>query len=176
VFVASSFDPDRWIFETFAKIDGPVRAGEVWRLFTASFLHAGVLHLWFNCTALVAIGPPVERAYGGLRYLALFLLGGAVGMAASVLFVPQPSVGASAGIFALLGVMLANLLRARDPLEPSVRRKLTTRLLVIVAINVGIGLFAGFIDNAAHLGGLAGGFVLGLLLRARAPLFAPPPP
>jgi rhomboid protease GluP len=83
VFVVTLFDADQWIFAAFA-VDEKVRQCEVWRLFTASFLHGGLLHLWLNCVALWAIGPAIERLYGKLKYVAAFLLTGAAGMTASV--------------------------------------------------------------------------------------------
>ena len=172
--VAMELDPDDRIFEAFAKVGERVRAGELWRLFTASFLHAGILHLWINGASLASIGPPIERVYGRLRFLAIFLLGGAAGMAASVVLVPLPSLGASAGVFALLGALLAYALRSRARLPPRVRRLLIVQSLVIAALNLAFGFAVRFIDNAAHVGGLAGGLVLGLVLRPRRNLFDPP--
>jgi membrane associated rhomboid family serine protease len=169
VWLATWFDTDRVIFSLFAKVNEAILQGQVWRLFTASFLHAGLLHLWFNSTALAAIGPSIERAYGRVQYLAAFLVGGAVGMAASVLFVPAPSVGASAGVFALLGVLLAHAVRSKGTMTPPARKALIARVLTVVALNVAVGLLANFIDNAAHIGGLVGGFVLGFALRERPP-------
>jgi membrane associated rhomboid family serine protease len=176
VFVASLFDVDGRIFFLFAKIDDRIRAGEVWRLFTASFLHAGLMHLWFNGMALASVGPTIERVYGKPQFVLAFLLGGAAGMGASTILVPAPSVGASAGVFALLGVLLAYALRSRATMAPQARRFLITQVLVVVGLNVAIGLVARFIDNAAHIGGLVGGFVLGFVLRPREPLFPDAPP
>jgi len=175
VWVVTRFDLDHVIFLKFAKVNDRVRAGEVWRLFTASFLHAGLLHIWFNATALAAVGPVIERVYGKVQYLAAFLLGGAVGLAASVLFTPGPAVGASAGIFALLGVLLAYAVRQRGTLLPQMRRVLVFRILFVVGLNVLFGVLVSFVDNAAHLGGLLGGFALGLLLRPRTSLVETPP-
>lgn len=175
VYVATWFDPGERIFLAFAKLNDRILAGEVWRLFTASFLHAGLMHIWFNGMAVASIGPAIERVYGRRRYLMVFLLGGAAGMAASVLFVPQPSVGASAGVFALLGVLLAYALRYRDRLDPRARQALIKQVLFVVGLNVALGLLSGFIDNAAHLGGLAGGFVMGFVVRPSQDLFGPAP-
>lgn len=176
VWVATWFDMDHVIFLNLAKANDRIRAGEAWRLFTASFLHAGFVHLWFNAMSLGSIGPTIERVYGKLQYLVIFLVGGAVGMLASVLFVPQPSVGASAGVFALLGVVLAYALRSGRALPPQARKFLVIQVLVIVGLNVVLGLLAGFIDNAAHIGGLVGGFALGLVLRPRVALLPSAPP
>lgn len=175
VWVATWFDMDHVIFLKFAKVNDQVRTGEVWRLFTAGFLHAGMMHIWFNGMALASVGPAIERVYGKVQYLAAFLLGGAVGMVASVLFTPQPSVGASAGVFALLGVLLAYAVRQRRTLPLQARRVLVFQVLFVVGLNVVLGVLAAFIDNAAHLGGLLGGFVLGLVLRPRTSLLVTPP-
>jgi len=176
VWVATWFDTDQVILQTFAKVNDRVRAGEVWRLFTASFLHGGALHIWFNGMALASIGPAIERVYGKVQYLVAFLAGGAIGMLASVAFTPGPSVGASAGIFALLGVLLAYAVRSRRELPPQARKALAFQILFVVGLNVLLGLLASVIDNAAHLGGLLGGFALGLVLRPRAALFRIAPP
>jgi membrane associated rhomboid family serine protease len=170
VWVATWFDMDHVIFLKFAKVNDEVRAGELWRLFTASFLHAGVMHIWFNGMALASVGPAIERVYGRVRYLAAFLLGGAAGMLASVVFTSQPSVGASAGVFALLGVLLAYAVRSGRALPPRARTFLVFQVLFVVGLNVVLGLLAAFIDNAAHLGGLLAGFALGLVLRPRSHL------
>ena len=166
VFLASTFDPR--ILELFAKESDRVRAGEVWRLVTASFLHGGLVHLAVNAYALSMIGPTVERLYGRAWFLLTFVAGGAVGFAASTAFVEQPSLGASAGLFALLGLVLGFALRARRSLAPSSRRALIREILTVAALNIAVGLMVPFIDNAAHLGGFAGGLALGLVLRPRA--------
>lgn len=176
VFVAEVFDKDRRLVEAFAKIGDRVRAGEVWRLFTASFLHGGVVHLWLNAASLASVGPPVERAYGWRKYLVLFLVGGACGMALSVVLVPQPSLGASAGVFAVLGALAAYTLKGRNLLPKAARGFIIRQVLVVVGLNLGIGLMVRVIDNAAHVGGLVGGFLLGLVLRPEGSLFEPPPP
>ncbi|BDG10695.1 rhomboid family intramembrane serine protease [Anaeromyxobacter paludicola] len=178
VFLLSALDPDALLVQRFAKVNEAIREGEVWRLVTASFLHGGLAHLAFNSMALASVGPSIELLYGRPKFLLVFLAGGAVGMAASVAFVPQPSVGASAGIFALFGALLGFAVRARRRLTPQARRLILQDVGWVVALNVGLGLMSGFIDNAAHLGGLAGGVLFGLLLRERPlpALRAGPPP
>jgi rhomboid protease GluP len=175
VFVATSLDADQRILVAFAKVNERVLAGEVWRLFTASFLHAGIAHLGFNALALASIGPAVERIYGKARYLVLFLVGGAAGFAASVAFTPGPSVGASAGLFALLGALLVYAVRSRPWVPAPVRSAMLRQVLTIVALNLVIGFSAGFIDNAGHIGGLVGGIAIALALWPRAAAGAAPP-
>lgn len=165
VFVASTAYPS--LAFRFAKDSQRVRAGELWRLVTANFLHGSVLHLLVNGWALYVIGPAVEHLYGRLRFIVVFVLGGAVGFAASTVFVPQPSLGASAGLFAFLGVLLAFSLRAGNRIPRAARRAMTREILTVAALNLALGFMVPFIDNAAHLGGFAAGFAMGLVLRPR---------
>jgi rhomboid protease GluP len=163
--VASALDPD--LVERFAKVSSRVRGGELWRLVSASFLHGGLVHLAVNGLALSAIGPTVERLYGRTLFLLIFVLGGAAGFAASTALVEQPSLGASAGIFALLGVLLGFALRHHRRIPPPARRAMIREILTVAALNLALGLMVPFIDNAAHGGGFAGGLALGLLLWPR---------
>ncbi len=163
IFFLTAADPE--LVERFAKVDGRIRAGEWWRLFTASFLHGGLLHLAVNGLALSAIGPTVEQLYGRVRFTLIFLLGGAVGFAASTLFVRQPSLGASAGLFALLGVLLGYAVRHRKSLVAASRRAMIQEILTVAGMNLALGFMVPFVDNAAHLGGFGGGLALGMVLR-----------
>jgi rhomboid protease GluP len=162
-YVASALDPD--LVDRFAKVSARIREGEVWRLVTASFLHGGLVHLAVNALALSAIGPTVERLYGRTLFLLVFVLGGAAGFAASTALVEQPSLGASAGIFALLGVLLGFAMRHGRYIPSRARRAMIREILTVAALNLALGLMVPFIDNAAHAGGFAGGLALGLLLR-----------
>jgi membrane associated rhomboid family serine protease len=53
--------------------------GEWWRLFTSVFIHFGIAHLVFNMIALVMFGPLVERLYGSVHYLLIYLSAGIAG-------------------------------------------------------------------------------------------------
>lgn len=162
-FFLSAADPE--LVQRFAKVDSRIRAGEWWRLFTANFLHGGLLHIAVNGLALSAIGPTVEQLYGRVRFALIFLLGGAVGFAASTLFVRAPSLGASAGLFALLGVLLGYAVRNRRSLVPASRRAMIQEILTVAGMNLALGFMVPFVDNAAHLGGFGGGLALGMVLR-----------
>jgi rhomboid protease GluP len=162
VFAATAARPD--LLGRFDKDDDLLRA-EPWRLLTANFLHGGPVHLLVNAYALTTIGPSVERVYGPLRLWAVFLVGGALGFVASALFIEAPSLGASAGLFALLGALLGFAVRARDHLVPAARRAVIREILTVAALNIGLGLAVPYVDNAAHVGGFAGGLALAFLLR-----------
>lgn len=152
------------------ELDKPaVLDGEWWRLWTVTLVHApppfGYLHLGFNMYACYLAGSLVEQLYGSRLFVLFYLLGAASGSVASVLFGGErPSVGASGAVFALFGVLLA-VSRAHHPLVDRRARALLAQLGPIVAFNLVFGfLNAGAIDNAAHVGGLAGGLWLGYLL------------
>jgi rhomboid protease GluP len=137
--------------------------GEWWRLFTSIFIHFGITHLVFNMIALVMFGPLVERLYGSVNYLLIYLLAGIAGSLASLSWRPEiNSAGASGAIFGILGALLAAQLRAGETFPPDILRPIRNTALLFL----GLSLYAGFkykgIDNAAHLGGLAAGFLIGL--------------
>lgn len=140
--------------------DYRVANGEWWRLVTAMFLHGGFIHLLFNSWVLYDVGPAVEEMYGAARFLVLYFVSGVAGSLASFFWHPYViMVGASGALFGLIGVMIAYGYRHRTTLAQQVRT-----MYVRWAV---YGLVFGFMlraDNAAHLGGLAAGFVYGMLV------------
>jgi rhomboid protease GluP len=158
-----------------AKFNELVAAGETWRLFTAMFLHIGVLHLLFNLYALNALGPLVEGYFGHVRFLAIYLLAGLYGSLASYAFSPAASAGASGAIFGLAGATTVYFLRYRDNFGAR-GRAILQNMLVVLAVNLVFGFVAPGIDNWGHMGGLVGGVVLaaGLLPKYRAPVVMAP--
>ena len=152
----------------FGAMFGPLIAtGEYWRFFTAMFLHANLLHLFFNCFALFIFGRLVEGVYGYTRFTAIYLLAGLSGGVLSYMFNKTAiAVGASGAIFGILGALAAYFVVHRNTFGEMGRRNLTG-LATVAAINLAIGLLIPNIDNWAHFGGLAGGFVMGLALAPR---------
>lgn len=145
--------------------------GQVWRLFTAMFLHIGVLHLLFNLYALNALGTLVEGYFGHQRYIVIYLLGGLFGSLASYAFSPYPSAGASGAIFGLAGAITIYFLRYRENFGAR-GRAILYNMLVVIGINLVFGLSMPGIDNWGHMGGLVGGAVVawGLLPRYETPV------
>jgi rhomboid protease GluP len=139
-----------------------IAQGEYWRLLTAIFIHANILHYGFNAYALYIIGRDVERFSGAVRFTVIFLLAGLSGSLFSLLFTPARAVGASGAIFGLIGALAVFLYRHRKLFGERGRRNLQN-IIVIALINFAIGL-QGNIDNWAHLGGLVGGLILGGVL------------
>ncbi len=138
-----------------------VMEGEYWRLFTYMFLHGGLAHLLGNLFALLFIGLYLEPLLGRARYLSAYVLTGVVaGLASMMIHGHSVGVGASGAIFGLYGVFLA-LLTARL-IQGAQRQTLLRSLLFFIFYALLMGL-QGNTDNAAHIGGLASGIVIGSL-------------
>ena len=143
---------------------------EYWRLPASVFLHGGFLHLAVNMWCLRNIGPLIERFYGNLGYACLYLAAGIGGAVASASTPPaRVSVGASGAIFGILGALLAFLLLRRRAVPASVLAPLRSSALSFVVFNTLFGAVVPAIDQAAHMGGLATGFLVGLILAPRWP-------
>ena len=151
------------LFDAFQLDKAAVANGEYWRLWTVTLLHGGWAHLFFNMYALYLVGPIVERWYGSLRFVAFYLACAAAGSVASFVFGGDaPSVGASGAIFGLFGIVLAAG-RLHHPVDRQ-SRALVGQLGMLILINIGFGFAVQGIDNAAHLGGLAAGLIIGAIV------------
>ena len=133
--------------------------GEWWRLVTSMFLHGGLMHLVLNAYGLLLAAVFVEPSYGRIKFFVIYLLAGVGGSLASIWWHEDAvSVGASGAIFGLFGAIFSlaamGVMRFGD----------LTWLWVFLAINLLFGLTGG-IDNAAHIGGLISGALIGLLLQ-----------
>jgi rhomboid protease GluP len=138
---------------------------EYWRLLASVFIHGGLVHLAINMWCLYSIGPLVERLFGNFSFGVLYLASGIGGAIASMATRPdRPSVGASGAIFGMFGALLAFLIVHRQSVPASVLKPLRSSALGFVVFNTLFAAAAPMIDQAAHLGGLATGFVAGLLL------------
>jgi rhomboid protease GluP len=136
--------------------------GELWRLFTAMFLHIGILHIAVNMWAFWSLGGITERLFGSRRFVLLYLLSGLGGSCISVLVKPTViGAGASGAIFGVLGGLLA-FATLRKMIEPSeALNQLQKSALKCIAINFLISLSIPGIDSSAHLGGLVFGMIAG---------------
>jgi rhomboid protease GluP len=166
--------------------------GQWWRFVTPIFLHVhlpglGPLHLLSNMYGLFMLGPYVEKLYGSARFVVFWILTGVAGVVASYLtvrpewahgalgqFLFKPhdtaSAGASGALFGLMGVLFVFGIKYRHELPEGLKRAFGTGLLPTLVINLFIGYVArGFIDNAAHLGGLLSGMGLALVVGYKRP-------
>lgn len=164
----------RVLFQLGARQSIAILSGEWWRLVMPMFLHAGLLHLGMNSLFLVDIGPQVERIYGSARYLFIYVLTGICSFIASTawnLWMYQGfgiGIGASGALAGLIGVMWGMTTGRGGSYAREIRAqmiRMTGYLVVMALLPIGI-------DNAAHFGGLAAGFLLGKLLADREPMNA----
>jgi len=154
-----------------------VNDGEWYRVFTPMFLHAGIIHYIINMLALWFIGSAVEQSHGFFAAALLFILPAVGGTLFSALFLPEYiSVGASGGIFGLIGACLADIISNWGLLFSKVvnnkegRRfrhiKVLIWLVLDIILNIVIGL-TPFVDNFTHMGGMLYGFLCGLSTMER---------
>jgi len=141
-----------------AKFGPYIQAGQLWRLLTAGFLHGGIFHLLMNSWVLFDLGAATEESYGTSRFLVFYFASTITGFYASYLWHPGvPSVGSSAGIFGLLGAMIALGMRDKSSYGAAIRAHYVQ--WAIYGLLMGVLPFFP-IDNAAHIGGVAGGFAI----------------
>jgi membrane associated rhomboid family serine protease len=131
-----------------------------WTLFTAIYLHGGLLHILFNLLWIRQLGPAVEDLYGRARLIVIFTVSGVVGFLLSDIGSVYPTVGASGSIFGLLGAMVAFGRRRGGAFGALVLRQYGQWALLLFVM----GLFMSGVNNLAHAGGFIGGLGSGLLL------------
>jgi rhomboid protease GluP len=158
-----------------------------WRFVTPMFLHVNLLHLIVNMYSLWIVGPYVEKLYGSAKFVVFWVVTGVAGVVASYLTVrpslaagpfarflfkafDEPSAGASGALFGLVGVLFVFGIKFRHELPEGFKRAFGTGLLPMIMLNLFIGYVGrGFIDNAAHLGGMVSGALLALVVDYRRP-------
>ena len=136
--------------------------GQTWRVVTALFLHGGLMHIAMNMFALWQVGAVTERLFGHRNFLLTYAGAGLLGSLASLWWKPAVlSVGASGAIFGLYGALLAYLIFERRAVPEGLLQELRTSTVAFIGFSLVAGFTLPGIDNAAHVGGLVGGFVLG---------------
>ncbi len=166
-------------------INGPYY--QWWRSVTPMFVHINLPHLLVNMYSLWMVGPYVEKLYGSAKFVVFWVLTGIAGVLASYLTVRPnlatgsfgrflfkdqdvASAGASGALFGLVGVLFVFGIKFRHELPEGFKRAFGTGMLPIIVINLFIGYVGrGFIDNAAHLGGLLSGAAFALAVEYRRP-------
>ncbi len=161
-----SFEEPAWTLNLLHQgaLFNPLALGTRWyRLFTHMFLHASVMHLAFNMYALYSVGSVLERQIGTKKYVAVYFIAGLASALNSLYWsMFTIGVGASGAIFGLFGFSLVvNIFLSRREGLPI--RPILTNFAVFLGINL---LFAKAFnaDNAAHIGGLVAGALLGASL------------
>lgn len=143
-------------------------AGQWWRLVTAMFLHAGLLHIGMNMWCLVDLGPEVESLFSATKFIVLYLVTGVFGYLVSLWWSPFGlSVGASGAIMGLIGILIGASFH-HGHMGREYRSQLW-RWVIYIAI---FGIFFA-VDNAAHFGGLIAGLALGYFVPEGEPATRP---
>ncbi|MDF2606173.1 MAG: serine protease of Rhomboid family [Bacillales bacterium] len=144
-----------------AKFNPLIIQGEWSRFITPIFLHIGITHLIMNSIALYFVGPDVEKIYGKVRFLIIFFISGILGVLASFIFSKGVSAGASGAIFGLFGALLYFSQRHSRILNKGYK----LNIVGLVIANIIFGFTVDGIDQAAHIGGLVGGYLCSLAVR-----------
>ncbi len=144
-----------------AKWNPLLAQGEYWRLITAGFLHGGLMHFLMNTWVMLDLSAAVEDLFGPRRMVMIYFMATITGFMASSLWSNAVSVGASAGLFGLIGAMIAagSMAGTLQGLAVKAQYKRWALYSLLFGVVANFGMF-GNIDNAAHVGGLAGGFVM----------------
>lgn len=138
----------------------PWHDGHWWTIFTAIYLHGGILHILFNVLWIRQLGPAVEELYGPARMIVIFTVAGAAGFVVSNWIGHPFTIGASGAVFGLLGAIVAFGKKRGGAFGAMVLRQYGYMALFMFILSF---LIRG-VNNAAHAGGFAGGFLAGLLI------------
>jgi rhomboid protease GluP len=153
-FFAASELGDRYLTIAGLKDRNAILQGQWYRLVTAGFFHGGVMHIFFNSWALLSVGSEVETIFGTARFLVFYFVANVCGFLASMYWTPNPSLGASAALFGLIGVMVALGTMAKSSMGDAIR----SHYLTWAGYGFIMAVLMPGIDNAAHVGGFIGGF------------------
>ena len=150
---------------------GPLTiGGQWWRLLTCVFVHIGIIHIAFNMWCLWNLGKLAESVYGHWTFGAVYLITGVAASVTSLAWRPGgTSAGASGAIFGIAGALVASFYLGEFSMPRAAVSGLLQSVLVFVGYNLVFGAISGRTDNAAHVGGLVSGLILGALIAKVAP-------
>jgi membrane associated rhomboid family serine protease/Flp pilus assembly protein TadD len=145
--------------------------GQWWRLVTSMFVHFGIIHIALNMWCLWNLGRAAEQLLGRFSYLLAYFASGIFGSIASIYWHPQAAgAGASGAIFGLAGVLVSFVYLKKTPAHLQINSRMLGSLGTFIAYNLVFGAAIPGISNAAHIGGLVMGLLVGALLpNASAP-------
>ena len=139
-----------------------IAGGQFWRLFTAMFLHLGLLHIAFNAYALWLFGQMVESEFGHVRMTLIYVISGFLASVASYAW-GEPGaigVGASGAIFGIFGAFIAFNYRRRHLARAAANLRWA---MTLILLNAFLAFAFNGIDWRAHLGGLVAGLACGFI-------------
>jgi membrane associated rhomboid family serine protease/Tfp pilus assembly protein PilF len=145
-------------------------AGEWWRLLTCVFVHIGIVHIALNMWCLWSLGRIAEAVYDHWTFGAVYLITGVSASVASLIWsLDRVSAGASGAIFGIAGALIASFYLGEFSLPRAAVSGLLRSVVTFAGYNLVIGAMLGITDNAAHVGGLVSGLILGALIAKVAP-------
>ncbi|KAL5726298.1 hypothetical protein ACHQM5_009352 [Ranunculus cassubicifolius] len=145
-----------------AKINQLILDGEWWRLVTPMFLHSGILHVALGFWVLLTFGPQVCKGYGSFTFLLIYLLGGISGNLTSYLHTPEPTVGGTGPVFAIIGAWIIYQIQNKGSIQKEVSDSMFRKAVTATALSFVLSNF-GPIDNWTHLGAMFVGVAYGYL-------------
>ena len=156
---------------------GPLTlGGQPWRLLTSTFVHIGLLHIFFNMWCLWDLGAMCESLYGHWTFAAVYLISGVAASLTSVWWRPVGvSAGASGAIFGIVGALIASHYVGEFSAPAFAVRSRLRSVVTFAGYALLFGAVSGRTDNAAHLGGLVTGLIFGALIARAAPERDPMP-
>ncbi len=146
---------DKIIIALGAKWNEGITNGQLWRLITYSFLHGNLIHLILNIVALNVFGKEVESIFGSFKFLLIYLISVWGSGLSSYCFSPGLAIGASGGVFGILGSLITYFYKQRESVSGAKLRFKSMYTLAI--INILLGFTIPRIDNFGHLGGILTG-------------------
>lgn len=163
---AGWFEPNIDPYIKYGANNGAFTAnGEWWRLFSSMFLHYGLVHIALNTWVMKDVGRLLERILGRTQFVVVYIGAGITASLASVIWYKDTvwSAGASGAVFGIYGALLALSLMDKKNLPTSLFAPVRKSSIAFLGYNLLFGLTYEGIDNAAHIGGLLSGFLLGAI-------------
>ncbi len=162
---ASPMSPGTDVLRNFGGSWGYALFAQQWRLLTATYVHAGIIHIGFNMWCLWDLGGLAERIYDRWVYFLIYTCCGLAGSLAATWSNPRAiTVGASGAVFGLAGALVSALYLGKLPVSRHAIQSTLKSLLLFAGYNLFFGAVVPFISNSAHIGGLLTGLALGAVL------------
>ncbi|KAL2498422.1 Rhomboid-related intramembrane serine protease family protein [Abeliophyllum distichum] len=143
-----------------AKINNLILTGEWWRLVTPIFLHSGIFHIALGSWVLFTFGLEVCREYGSFTFFLIYILGGISGNLISFLHTPEPTVGGTGPVFAVIGAWLIYQVQNRDVIATDASESMFQKAIIFTALSCVLSNF-GPIDDWSHFGAVFTGIAYG---------------
>lgn len=171
---ASPLDPTTADLRRFGGSWAYALFAQQWRLLTATYVHAGIIHIGFNMWCLWDLGGLAERIFDRWVYFLIYTCCGLAGSLAATWSNPGAiTVGASGAVFGLAGALIAALYLGKLPISRQAMQGTLKSLLMFAGYNLVFGILVPYISNSAHIGGLVTGLALGAVLAPSLTLPSP---